>query len=100
MMIIMAVYMIGWLTLGADCPIFFLKNNISKGFEYVGFMDEAISISCFIFFQKNLHVSSRSYPIILLDYGKAEPKMEITVEKTYDAYNLLKLTDTKLIYNK
>ena len=70
MMIIMAVYMIGRLTLGADCPIFFLKNNISKGFEYVGFMDEAISISCFIFFQKNLHVSSRSYPIILLDYGK------------------------------
>ena len=38
--------------------------------------------------------------VILLDYGKAEPKMEITVEKTYDAYNLLKLTDTKLIYNK
>lgn len=38
--------------------------------------------------------------VILLDYGKAEPKMEITVEKTYDAYNLLKLTDTKLIYNE
>ena len=38
--------------------------------------------------------------VILLDYGKAEPKMQITVEKPYDAYNLLKLTDTKLIYNK
>ena len=38
--------------------------------------------------------------VILLDYGKAEPKMQITVEQTYDAYNLLRLTDTKLIYNR
>jgi hypothetical protein len=45
----------------------------------------------------DIETQTSDLAVVLLDYGKGEPKMRITVQNTSDANNLLKLIDTKII---
>lgn len=45
----------------------------------------------------NIQTETDDRVVVLLDYGRTEPKMKVTIEQTYESYNLLKITNTQFI---